>query len=107
MCTQCVHEVSGEYSPEAHPCQFSTRAPSGGNYAKLDGFAGEYSLAARPCHEGLDCHTKFLGSTPWQRSLAATPMAGALLGSTSMAGEYSSASLLQDSDAISLQTMFC
>ena len=73
MCTQCVHEVSGEYSPEAHPCQFSTRAPSGGNYAKLDGFAGEYSLAARPCHEGLDCHTKFLGSTPWQRSLAARP----------------------------------
>ena len=30
-------------------------------------------LGTRPCHEGLDCHTKFLGSTPWQRSSAARP----------------------------------
>ena len=36
----------------------STRAHSGGSYAKPDEVAGEYSLAARPCHEGLDQSTQ-------------------------------------------------
>ena len=105
MCTQCVHEVSGEYSPVAHPCQEG-----------LDQSTQRRQL----CEARRICWGVLLGSTSVSRrprlpyevageySLAAllgsTPMAGALLGSTSMAGEYSSASY---SDAISLQTMFC